>query len=138
MRQRLIVAVLLVISSGAVSQEKALKPTVSDTPLTNEQIAVYRAVLAVYLKGSDDVLNLANITQPLDAADTDCLRGLSAELAKPTSVIHRIGPSLVADKKIILVEPDRQHETIKENDPQNLIKKEIDDRQRITEEQLDD
>jgi hypothetical protein len=43
----------------------------------------------------------------------------------------------VADKRVVLVDPDRQQETIKENDPQNLMKKAIDDRQKITEGQLD-
>jgi hypothetical protein len=138
MRGRFLIAVLLVISSGSVAQENAPKPRVSDAPLTSEQIAVYRAVLAVYLKGSDRVPNLANITQPLDGADIACLRGLNVEVAKRSaSVIHRIGLSLVADKRVVLVDPDRQQETIKENDPQNLMKKAIDDRQKITEGQLD-
>jgi len=34
---------------------------VSNDPLTTEQIAVYRAVLGGFLKGSDGALNLANI-----------------------------------------------------------------------------
>jgi hypothetical protein len=138
MGQRSIVAVLLVISLGAIAQENAPKPRVSDAPLTSEQIAVYRAVLAVYLRGSDLVLNLANITEQLDGADTPCLRGLDAGVAKgSTPAIHRIGPSLVADTKIVLVDPDHQQKAIKENDPQNLIRKAMDDRQKITDEQLD-
>jgi hypothetical protein len=127
-----------VISLGSLAQENASKPRVSNAPLTSEQIAVYRAVLAVYLKGSDRVLNLANITEPLDEADAACLRGLDAGVAKGSaSVIHKIGPSLVADTKIVLVDPDRQQETIKENDPQSLMMKAIDDHQKITDEQLD-
>jgi hypothetical protein len=43
----------------------------------------------------------------------------------------------VADKRVVLVDPDHQQETIKENDPENLMKKAIDDRQKITEGQLD-
>jgi hypothetical protein len=42
-----------------------------------------------------------------------------------------------ADAKILLVDPDRQQETIKKNDPQNLMMKAIDDGQKITDEQLD-
>jgi hypothetical protein len=138
MYQRFIVAVLLVISLGAVAQENPQKPQIVDAPLTSDQIAVYRAVLAIYLKGSHRVLNLANVTEPLDEPDTACLKGLDAGVEKGlASVIHRIGPSLVADLKIVLVDPDRQQETIKENDPQNLMKRAIDDRQKITDEQLD-
>ncbi len=137
MRQRFIVVVLLVTSMGAITQENPSKPTVSDAPITSEQIAVYRAVLAAYLKGSNGVLNLANITDPLDRADTGCLTVAAGAAKGPATVVHRIGPSLVTGTKIILVDPDRQQETIKENDPQNLIKKTIDDGQKFTDEQLD-
>ena len=139
MSRRLVVAAaLIVISSQAIAQESAPKPTLSDALLTSEQIAVYRTVLELYLKGSDGVLNLANITEPLDAADTACLRGLDSEVSKGSaSVIHRIDPSLVAGTKIILVDPDHQHASIRENDPQNLMMKAIDEHQKITDEQLD-
>ncbi len=106
--------------------------------ITSEQIEVYRDVLAIYLKGSDRVLNLANITESIDAADTACLKGFDTGVAKGSaSIIHRIGSSLVADTKIVLVDPDRQQETIEANDPQNLMRKAIDDHQKITDEQLD-
>ena len=94
--------------------------------------------MGVYLKGSDRVLNLANITDPLDRADTACVRGLDAGVAKGSaSIVHRIAPSIVADTKIVLVDSDRQQAAIKENDPQNLMRKAIDDHQKITDEQLD-
>lgn len=138
MRQRFMIFVLVVISLAAVAQESAPKPRVSDAPLTSEQIAVYRAVLGVYLKGSDRVLNLANVTEPLDGADTACVRGLDAGVVKGSaSIVHRIAPAIVANTKIVLVDSDRQQATIKENDPQNLMRKAIDDHQKITEEQLD-
>ena len=129
---------MVVISLGAVAQENGPKPKVSDAPLTTEQIAVYRAVLGVYLKGSDRVLNLANVTDSLDVADTACVRGLDAQVTKGSaSIVHRIAPSFVADTKIVLVDSDRQQATIKDNDPQNLMRKAIDDHQKITDEQLD-
>jgi hypothetical protein len=138
MRLRFLIAVLVLISFRAVAQENTPKPSVSDTPLASEQIAVYRAVLGVYLKGSDGVLNLANITEPLDGIDTACARGLDAGVAKESaSIVHRIAPSTVADTKIDLVDSDRQQATIKDNDPQNLMRKAIDDHQKITDEQLD-
>jgi hypothetical protein len=132
------IAILVVISLGAVAQENAPKPRVSDAPLTSEEVAIYRAVLTGYLKGSDRVLNLANITEPLDGADNACVRGLDARVAKESaSSVHRVAPSIVADTKIVLVDPDRQQATIKENDPQNLMRKAIDDHQKITDERLD-
>jgi hypothetical protein len=51
MRKRNLIAVLVVISLRAVAQENAPKPRVSDAPLTSEQVAVYRAVLAVFSEG---------------------------------------------------------------------------------------
>ena len=137
MGQIFTVLALLVISLGAVAQENPPKPTVSDAPLTSEQIVVYRAVLAVYLKGSDGVLNLANITAPFDGADTACSSVGTGVTKGSASSVHRIDPSLVADTKIVLVDSDLQQETIKENDPQNLIKKVIDDGQKFTDGQLD-
>jgi hypothetical protein len=138
MRHRFIISVLVVISLGAVAQENAPKPSVSDAPLTGEQTAVYRAVLGVYLKGSDRVLNLANVTEPLEGADTACVRGIDTSVAKGSAfIVHRFALSFVADTKIMLVDPDSQEVRIKENDPQNLISKAIDDHQKITDEQLD-
>lgn len=133
-----VIVALLVISLGAVAQENAPKPKVSDAPLTSEQITVYRAVLADYLNGSDGVLNLASVTEPLEASDIDCLRGIDAGVTKESaSVVHKLGPPLVANTRIVLVDPDRQHKTIKENDPENLMRKTIEGHQKITDEQLD-
>jgi hypothetical protein len=129
----------LVISFGAVAQESAPKPKISDAPLSSEQIAVYRAVLADYLKGSQDVLNLAEVTEPFDGAESGCLRGLDTGASNRSApVVHRMDASLVADTKVVLVDPGRQHQRVEENDPQKLIRKAIDDHQKLTDEQLDD
>lgn len=138
MRQRFIAAFLLVISLRAIAQEQPLKPRMSDAQLTTEQIAVYRVVLNDYLRGSDGSLNLGNITEPIDDSEYACFRGMDAGVIKEAaSVIHRIPPSVVANTKIVLVDPDRQQTTVKANDPQNLIKSAIDDGQKVTDEQLD-
>jgi hypothetical protein len=138
MRRSVVVIVLIVTSSVAVAQENEPKPTISDAPFTNEEIEVYRTVLTTYLKGSGHGLNLANLTEPLDSADTACLSGWGSGVATSAdSIIHRIDPSLVADKEIVLVDPGRQQKAIERNDPQNLLMKAIDDHQRLTEEQLD-
>ena len=132
------VLVLLVISLRTLAQENAPKQSMSDAPLTSEQIEVYRAALADYLKGSDGALNLASITEPLVASDTACLKGIDAKVTKESiSVVHKIGLPLVANTRIVLVDPDRQRKTIRDNDPENLIRKAIDDHQKITDEQLD-
>ncbi len=137
MRQIWIIMVFLAISVCAVSQD-APEPKISDEPLTTQQIAVYRAVLRDYLRGSDGALNLADKTEPLDPSDKACFKGIEMEGSKKTvPLIHRLEPSLVVDTKIVLVDSERQQATVKENDPQNLIKKAIDDHEKVTDEQLD-
>jgi hypothetical protein len=138
MCQRLGIAFIVVFSLGAVAQGTVQKLKVSDAPLASEQLAVYRVVLGNYLKGSGRVLNLANITEPFDEPDTACVTGLDSRVAKRSaSTVHRIASSFVADTKITLVDSSRQQATIKENDPQNLIRKAVDDHQKIADEQLD-
>lgn len=139
MRGRLLVGLLIVSSLQVVAQENAPKATISDAPLTNEQIAVYRAVLTDYLKESEGALNLANVTVPVEGADGECLKGL-IKVPKENSnsaVIHRIGPSLVGDMKIRLVDPHLQEEKVKENDPGRLMRKAIEEHRTFTDEQLD-
>ena len=141
MRQVLILFVLLTVSQLTVAQENAPKPTLSDVPLTSEQIAVYRALLTDYLKKSTRVLNLASVTESLDvagidSADNTCLKGFGAE-HEAVATVHRLSPQSLGDTRLVLVDPDRQQEAIKDNDPQNLLRKAIDDHQKITDEQLD-
>lgn len=138
MCKQIVPVILLVISGMALAQENSLEPRMSDAPLTTEQIAVYRAVLRDYLKGSDGALNLANVTSPMNESDTACFGGIEAGVIKESKfVIHRIEPSAVANTKIVLVDVNTQRRAIKENDPQNLIKKAIDEGQKVTDEQLD-
>ena len=138
MCQRLGIAFLVVFSLGAVAQGTVQKLKVSDAPLTSKQLAIYRVVLVKYLKGSGRVLNLANITEPFDEPDTACVPGLDSRVAKRSaSTVHRIASSFVAGTKITLVDSSRQQATIKESDPQNLMRKALDDHQKITDEQLD-
>lgn len=143
MRQVWIAVVGLALSLAAVAQEEASKPKVSDGSLTPEQIAVYRAVLKDYTKGSDGALNLANRTEPFDQSgpmfDKACFKGIEVGVAKTSvPVVHRLDSLQAPNTRIVLVDPDRQQETIKENDPQNLVKKAVDDHEKVTDEQVDE
>ena len=91
MRQRCLIVILMGISLGGVAQKNSVKSIVSAAPLTTEQIAVYRAVLMDYLKESDGVLNLANITEPIGESEKTCFSGMdTAAIGKSAPVIHRI------------------------------------------------
>lgn len=138
MRRHWMLVPCLILLSYAAAQDQTSETKISDEPLTADQIAVYRAVLRDYLKDSDGSLNLANITEPLDQSNKSCFEPSGMGITKGSaSVIHRLGASLVANTKIVLVDSNLQQSTIKEHDPQNLIKRAIDDGEKFTDEQLD-
>ena len=129
--------VLLAIPAFAIAQDNATKPIVSEESLTGEQVSIYRTVLKDYLKGSDGTLNVSALTEPLDQSD-DCVKRVG--LANPTAstaLVHRLEQPLVSGMKIVLVDPERQRSAVKANDPQNLMKKAIDEHGKVSDEQLD-
>jgi hypothetical protein len=137
MRSLISCMVLLAITVFAVSQDDATKPIVSEESLTGEQVSIYRTVLKDYLKGSDGTLNVSAFTEPLNQSD-DCVKQMRLEsLTASAAAVHRLEQPLVSGTKITLVDPMRQRSTVKENDPQNLMKKVIDEREKVTDEQLD-
>lgn len=59
--------------------------------MTTEKIAIYRAVLQEYTKGSDGALNLANRTEPLEVSELDeeCIKGIELEPGNSVLVVHK-------------------------------------------------
>jgi hypothetical protein len=109
--------------------------------LTEEQIAVYRAVLGSYSNGSNATLSVANKTETLDLSeDKDCLKGIDLDTGnRSTPVVHRLDDRVTKMKKnTVLVDAELQQKKVEENDPQKLMKRAIDDGERVTEKQLDD
>lgn len=133
----------LSLALNAVSQDRVLKPIVNDAPLTAAQVAIYRAVLEDYAKGSDGKLNVANRTEPLEQSglvgfDKACAKGIQLQAgSKATSDIHKLDTSLTLDSRFLLVDPDQQEVTIRENDPQNLVKGVIDHGQEVSDKRLE-
>jgi hypothetical protein len=130
------------LSMAAAAQDNAPKPKVSKDPLTAEQIAVYRAVLEDYRNGFDGALNVASKTEPLDQSeptlDKACMKGLELEnTGNSVSFVHELSSAVAVSPKIVLVDPDRQQKKVEENDPQKLMKRAIDDGERVTEKDLD-
>ena len=56
---------------------------------------------------------------------------------KSDHFVHRIGPSLISGTGIVLVDPDQQTATVANNDPQQLVKKVIDDHEQVSDKQLE-
>jgi hypothetical protein len=108
------VTLLLCITVIAAAQQPS-QPKLAVTPLTSEQIAVYRAFLADYNSGSKRVLNVANITDPFEP-DTDpmisddkngrdtCLRAFPPHIN--VSEVHLL-PSDLESAQIRLVNPTK-------------------------------
>jgi len=122
---------LLLITTAVLSwcqEDSEPKPTLSNEPLTAEQVAVYSAFLKVYDYGSDTNLNVANVTDPLDLSMFEmkegrgCLKGIFfGNLKQARSVVHRMDSAFANTSKITLVDPEKQSEVVKENDPQKAL-----------------
>jgi|HubBroStandDraft_6_1064221.scaffolds.fasta_scaffold697477_1 hypothetical protein len=144
MTRKLLLAatVCLSLCPIAIAQEDPPKFALSNRRLTADEVAIFRAVLKVYLKGSRGTMLLANATVPADQSSTSvrtCSDEISARPdARSINVVHRIDPSVVAGLHVKLADPDAQEREIEANDPQNLIHGAIDEGQRITTRQLDD
>jgi|SRR5262244_2523524 len=122
-------AVLFLLTLGLITvgfaQSEDVKPTLSKSPLTEEQVAVYRAFLQFYEHGADKQLNVADTTEWLDVSelrqDSDCLKSFgqidfeSPEQAGPT--VHTLAPTLAVAGRIVLVDPAHQKEKVRQNDP---------------------
>jgi hypothetical protein len=135
-------ALACLISAGAASYaQDQPKLTLSEEPLTAEQIAIYRVVLLTYRKGSKDPLNLSDKTELLQRSegspDLKCISGVKLT-PNQAPVIHRIKSSAGLGPKLNLVDLDRQQQLISQNDPQSLVKKAIDDHEQVSEKQLDE
>lgn len=126
-----------------MAQDNQPKPKLSKDPLTKEQIAVYRAVLANYTEGGKATLNLANKTEPLEMSgpfsNKDCVKSLELEPApKSGPVVHAFGPDVDLGVKIVLVDPEAQAKTVKENDPENAIHDSVKSGKPLSEDKLGD
>ena len=125
---RLAVLVLASVGLAAGQETPEAKPKVSDTPLTAEQLAVYRAVLHGWVDDGKRRVNLAVQTVPLETSgplgDEDCEKGLDLEPASP-GVVHRFRkedlPQL-GSNKIGLVDPEKQRKEVADNDPEKTTR----------------
>ncbi len=103
------------------------KPNLSQSPITSEQIEVYRAFLTSYtIGGKSPHFNLAKHTYPLDLSNEkrndECLKGIDIDAARPESVIHEFDPNTPLRQNITLVDPEEQERSVKENDPTRTMR----------------
>jgi hypothetical protein len=98
--------VILGLTTLSLAQSENVKPTLSKSPLTAEQVAVYQTFLRFITKGSDKVLHVASMTETLDVSDmkqdSDCSKSFrhvefeNDKQADPT--VHRLASNLAGQK----------------------------------------
>jgi hypothetical protein len=103
------------------------KSTLSPSPMTAEQIAVYQAFLNSYSNGStSNHLNVANRTYSLDLTkdkgEAGCLKGIQFDDAEPNSTFHKFDPQTSLTGNITMVDPDTQGKVIRKNDPSRTMR----------------
>jgi hypothetical protein len=131
MMRFLITALVALSALITVPQIESPGPIVSKDALTDEQLAVYQTVLKDYLKGSDGKLNLSVLTTA-PTMEESCGKGFVLEAPPNSSVVHRfISPPPVG--QVFLVDPDKQRAKIKQNDPQDSMKRTFDEGKPLTE-----
>ena len=95
------------ILSGAQADEP--KPSVSNNPLTADQVAIYRAALADFKPIPGSPPRLANITVPLrrqHMAFENCVAGIRKPSEQDSHAsVHRLNSAVVAGTTLPLVDP---------------------------------
>ncbi len=114
---------LFTLSSFAFCQQQNAHPTISDKPLSAEQLEIYAAVLRGWMNDGKHTLHLADLTIPLDKEDTkDCGKFPPADINSVT--VHRFRQQDIASlgsSMIRLVDPEVQSREIQRNDPGKAI-----------------
>lgn len=109
--------------------------------LTQDQINIYRTVIADYLGKSSGKLNIRSTTELPDEEhpfyDDKCAQRIEPEKLKVSSA-HNLNSVVEGHPNWLLVDGDKQEQLVDSNDPQKLIKSAIDDHQKVTEAELDD
>jgi hypothetical protein len=122
--------VALLLTYHAASS-KSHKPIKSTTPLSADEVAIYKAVLRTYSEDKNVNLNVAATTYPLDPnssttgfEQSECLNGVQLEnLFSASSSYHELPADVLPSKGMRLVDPKRQARIVHSNDPSNTIRK---------------
>ncbi len=131
-RSVLTAAVLLIFFGASVLGNTApAEPVKSKVPLSADEIAVYGAVLRQYITSkATDRLNVSERTYPFDpdsrgsGVTADCLRGIELQnLAGVAHTFHVLKPNVLTVKNARLVDPGKQSQVVRENDPDKTLRK---------------
>ena len=121
-------AIALCCSSASSAENKALKAT---TPLSADEVAIYRAVLQQYSSKEGGNLHVSGTTYPLNpdsptsgCAAPDCLKGIQlVDLATASHSSHDLPPDVLTGSGMVIVDPKKQAKIVHSNDPSSTIRK---------------
>jgi hypothetical protein len=112
-----VVASAIVLSVLALPCSAQTKPVYNSSPLTEEQLSVYRGFLDKF--GALHIKNLSKITLPLDfdgfPEGRPCLKGI--ELENPSGALktaHAFGSEITKGRELNLVDPLEQTKLLKQ------------------------
>ena len=122
-----VILVFVLTQLAAASKDKPIKNT---APLSNDEIAIYKAVLQHFVSGDSGPLNVSATTYPLDPGSPmnplsggECLNGIRLEnLAEVSHSFHDLTPDILPGKAMKLVDPNRQSKVVRGNDPSKTIR----------------
>ena len=117
----------LALSSLSSDSHKE-EPSKSTTPLGADEIAVYKAVLEQRLSQGWTWLNVSDVTYLLDlksdqsGMNCDCLQDLYLEDSSAFHSFHELTADILPGKKTVLVDPARQAQIVRANDPDRTMR----------------
>jgi len=125
-----LVFIILGLTTLSFAQSEEVKPKLSKNPLTSEQVAVYQTFLGFITNGSNKMIHVADTTEWLDISDvkqdTDCTQSFGRmEFDDPKQsdpTVHTLASNLAVAGHIALVDPARQTEKVKQNDPSKTMR----------------
>jgi hypothetical protein len=119
-----LIFVISLVTSLALAADT--KPTVSNSAMDADQVAVYQAFLSSYNNGSKSRLNLSKLTSvfnPAEEKGDGCLKGIQFDIGgRFGSTIHEFDPHIALPTNVRLVDPNDQRKSIEQNDPGHAIR----------------
>jgi hypothetical protein len=114
--------------SAGTGREKPIRNT---TPLSTDEVAIYRAVLQRWVANDRSPLNVSARTFPLKDAsvssgifDCECLKGMQVDgLLSAFHSFHNLTPDILPGKDMRLVDARKQAIFVASNDPDKSIGK---------------
>jgi hypothetical protein len=132
MRTIMFAACILVLTVSSPSLDSGgEKPTKSTTPLSADEITIYRAVLRQYVSHEPGWLNVSATTYPLDSIspmnrllDEECLKGIKLEkLDEVARSFHDLTAEVLPGENMRLVDSSKQGKIVRGNDPGKTMRK---------------